>query len=270
MNYYVFFLAVYVLSAQCFNVENLDREYYLISNKKVFSPAEYSERVAKGETPKINIEFKPVEVKRETNKYVSLLESLDKLQNLASRELVHSDSNNKIILVPFKSIKLINDDGEVNVGYYKGSYVKKGRIIQSYTGGDACDICKGKRWSSTVHYQPDLSEMELSGPVESSTCSYTFSVKGNELTNEEKYVVLDVVPVENKDPEAEKDQSTEENSQESAQACANNVCKNSFPIKEYSIITESISAQEKKEEKKGAEQPLEKTEHSPGPEKEDL
>ncbi|EHY64625.1 hypothetical protein NERG_02244 [Nematocida ausubeli] len=165
----------------------------------------------------MNIEFVENEVRTELNKAIPLIDKIDKLLGLAWKELVHSDRNNKIILIPFKSIKLQNDDGEVSVGYYSRSYVKKDRIIQEYTGGDVCDICKSKSWKGSVHYMADSEELELSGPVETSTCSYKFLVRGNALATKEKYVVLSAVPraqsekkEENSDEDKKEEKSVEE------------------------------------------------------------
>lgn len=189
MKYIVFLVVTSLMVIRSFEIEDLDREYYIIENKTSMTPEEYNTYTDKDGKP-IDIVFEESEVKRELNKGLSLLKKIDNLMKLSSKELIHSDSNNKIVLVPFKHIKMINDDGEISVGNYSGSYIKKDRIIQNYTNGDTCDICKDKKWSATIHYIPDTGEIELSGPVESSTCNYTFTVKGKDLLTEEKYIVL--------------------------------------------------------------------------------
>ncbi|KAI5137638.1 uncharacterized protein NESG_01883 [Nematocida ausubeli] len=213
---FVVFLALCILSVRCIDIENLDREYYTIQNKTNVMPGMPTQPGAPSFL-NMNIEFVENEVRTELNKAIPLIDKIDKLLGLAWKELVHSDRNNKIILIPFKSIKLQNDDGEVSVGYYSRSYVKKDRIIQEYTGGDVCDICKSKSWKGSVHYMADSEELELSGPVETSTCSYKFLVRGNALATKEKYVVLSAVPraqsekkEENSDEEKKEEKSVEE------------------------------------------------------------
>ncbi|KAI5166681.1 hypothetical protein NEIG_01980 [Nematocida sp. ERTm5] len=185
----VVFLVLCIFSVRCMNVEDMDRIYYKIQNDTKYVPG--GKKVPGASIlDEMNIQFMVGEKKKELSKYTPLIVKIDKLLNLAGKELVHSDKNNKIILTPFNSIKLLNDDGEVNVGYYAGSYIKKDRIIQKYINGDVCDICKSKNWTGAVHYIADSNETHLSGPVEASTCSYKFLVSGKDLASMDEYTVL--------------------------------------------------------------------------------
>ncbi|KAI5190526.1 hypothetical protein NEMIN01_1064 [Nematocida minor] len=205
----VFFLIICITRVWSFDIENLDREYYMITNKTKNLPENYpntqnlsnSKDSDKSESA-VNIGFIQVEIKEELAKSIPLIEKIERLIGLSTKELVHTDNNNKIVLAPFKSIKLVNDDGEINVGSYKNSYIRKDKIVQEYTGGDRCDICKSKRWSGTIHYMVDAGDLELSGPVESSTCNYKLIVKGKDLGSVEKYTVLKVTDSKGKEEEA--------------------------------------------------------------------
>lgn len=247
MNLAAFFLVICIGFACSFNIEDMDREYYILVNKTDISPSQYPKRLGnESETnrPSFELEFTEVGTEENLNKNPSLVDRVDRLMHLSNREIVHMDNNNKISLIPFKSIRLTNDDGEINVGYYKGSYLRNSKLVQMYTGGDKCDICKSKNWMGTIHYIPDNGPIELSGPIENSTCNYKLIVKGEELGRKEEMKILEIKikPAETKEEIEEKTEKTEETEEkkvevdtspadsitstdETEKTCTENTCK---------------------------------------------
>lgn len=275
MNLVAFFLIVYVLGIKCIDVERIDKEYYMLLDKTNTHPGDYLENRHSMDKVKnhLDIEFVQVEIEETFNKYPLLIDRLDRLLSLSSRELIHTDNNNKIILIPFKSIRLTNDDGEINVGNYKGSYLKNSKIVQEYTGGDKCDICKGKNWSGTIYYMPETGELELSGPIENSTCNYKLIVKGEELGFNEK---IHIVEVRNKTKNKENAQqatllASEEQKEETGNnsVCSRNSCKNT-PEGPHSILKKAEGSSEMDQTEEPAATEGEKKDSTEEIKKEDL
>lgn len=169
--------------AQCLDMEKLDRMYY----RPVEQEGVQGDRRVVGDRW---YHFQEEGERQEFNANTDTLSRIDKILGLAGQRLEHVEGSTKIILEPFKSITLESEDGQINVGSYAGLRERRGEIVQSYTNGDQCDICKGKRWEGTVVFLPDNGPLELTGPVESSTCSYRLVVKGEPLGAEETYRVL--------------------------------------------------------------------------------
>ncbi|OAG31415.1 hypothetical protein NEDG_01942 [Nematocida displodere] len=135
-------------------------------------------------------EFFLSEEREELNKNTSLIDRIDKILGLTEEKLAHVEGSTKIVVQPFKGIHLETDEGVVNVGQYTSTFEKKGEIIQQYTRGDRCDICQDKKWKGTVIYKPDTGPLQVTGPIESSTCNYQLIIKGSALADVERYKVL--------------------------------------------------------------------------------
>lgn len=136
--------------------------------------------------------FEEISEKEELNKAPNTIDQINRMIELREKKLSHSDGTTKITLVPFGSIQLESEETRINIGKYHHTYKGKENIIQSYRNGDQCDICRGKRWKGTIIYKVDKGPLELTGPVESSTCNFTLVVKGEDLAVPEKYRVLAV------------------------------------------------------------------------------
>lgn len=148
----------------------------------------------KGKEYKVGNSIYKFRVKEEqtiVNRNTTLIDQLDSIMGLEGKELKYESEDATIILDPFKSLKLITEDGVINIGYYSETTRKKDQILHHYTGGDRCDICKDKTWAGVVSYRAGKGPLKLENPKESFTCTYKLSVEGTPLGTQETYSVIE-------------------------------------------------------------------------------
>lgn len=182
------------------NPEKEDRIYYTLYWREEI-PVETA-NIEKHKIGETEYFFEEVAEKEELNHSPNTIDQINRMIELREKKLSHSDGTTKITLVPFGSIQLESEETKINIGKYHHTYKGKENIIQSYRNGDQCDICRSKRWKGTIIYKVDKGPLELTGPIESSTCNFTLMVKGKELGIPEKYKVLAVTKREEKKIEA--------------------------------------------------------------------
>ncbi|KAI5180016.1 hypothetical protein NEOKW01_0345 [Nematocida sp. AWRm80] len=191
MNIRIALLVFLVLkSVLSMDVERIDKEYFKILHKTVVDEFQEDVNADIVDTAEGKYQFTLGEEKRQFNRNISLSDRLSKILALRGTTLVHTEDNTKVILEPFKEIRIESDEGNIVVGHYQNTHIRGHQIVQKYSNGDVCDICKEKRWTGSVMYVPDKSELKLHSPIESSTCNYKLIVKGDVLGEYEKYKVL--------------------------------------------------------------------------------
>ncbi|KAI5186094.1 hypothetical protein NEHOM01_1276 [Nematocida homosporus] len=193
-----------VKATQVLDPERFDREYFMVKRCDVLTETP-NNTPDSSETPNHNpnpieelkvgqdeYQFRVGPKVKELNKNIELIDKVDRLLSIQGRTLEHKEGTTKLTMVPFDSITLETEDGPVKVGEYYGTFDKKGELTQTYIKGDKCDICRGKNWTGMVTYKSNQDPLHLTGPIESSTCTYKLLVLGEELAETETYHPLEV------------------------------------------------------------------------------
>ncbi|KAI5173243.1 hypothetical protein NEFER03_2195 [Nematocida sp. LUAm3] len=226
--------------------ERIDREYFSV----------VKEGIEEGETYKVDNRVYMFQEKEETNIFnreLGLLDRVDKVLDMMGRKIELVEGGTKIVLDPFVSIRLESEDGSIDVGQYSNMFETRDELVQRYTNGDNCDICKGKKWSGSVIYRPDKNSIHLSGPIENSTCNYKLVVKGEELGATERIKKLIYTSVADDSLKEEKPNVEEIQQNDEKSNLAENENKATLYVIQEAVVQTIREAMEQEKETQNAE-----------------
>lgn len=129
---------------------------------------------------------------------------IQKIRNMKG-PIIYTTKKKNYMIYPFDKIVMCEDDREICLGRYTGSFFLDEIYWQSFECGDACDLRKSQERVSTVSFTGMIGELRVDKFYEKRLCEYVFYVGGEELTRKtDNCVQIDYTLVKNNENQSQK------------------------------------------------------------------